>query len=237
MYLRTVKVPSSSGKINEYVRIVEAYREDGKVKQRVIADLGRKDVLAALLPKLQRLLAGENAIMGQESQAEVKVLEAATWGPMLVVRHLAQQLGLPAMFQRLLQSVRVADEEDEASAAPPAERALVLIANRLIRPGSEHALASWLESDWVCDTAGRRFVPRWHPGQGPHLRGGTGLAAGAFAGETAEGGGGGEPLGTRGHAGGADNPVCAVRGGRPEALRGDGRQRPGAAGAGGAGLE
>ncbi|MGA2500404.1 MAG: hypothetical protein ABSH20_21890 [Tepidisphaeraceae bacterium] len=26
MYLRTVKVPSSSGKINEYVRIVEAYR-------------------------------------------------------------------------------------------------------------------------------------------------------------------------------------------------------------------
>ena len=70
MYLRTVKVPSSSGKINEYVRIVEAYREDGKVKQRVIADLGRKDVLAGLLPKLQRLLAGDNAIVGQESPAD-----------------------------------------------------------------------------------------------------------------------------------------------------------------------
>ena len=161
MYLRTVKVPSSSGKINEYVRIVEAYREDGKVKQRVIADLGRKDVLAGLLPKLQRLLAGDNAIVGQESPADVKVLEAATWGPMLVVHSLAQQLGLPAMFQRLLKSVPIDDEEDEARAAPPAERALVLIANRLIRPGSEHALASWLESDWVCDTAGRRFVPCW----------------------------------------------------------------------------
>ena len=45
MYLRTVKVPSSSGKINEYVRIVEAYRENGKARQRVVADLGRKDVL------------------------------------------------------------------------------------------------------------------------------------------------------------------------------------------------
>ncbi|MCY2955326.1 MAG: hypothetical protein NTU53_25645, partial [Planctomycetota bacterium] len=63
VYLRTVKVPSSSGKINEYVRLVEAYRQDGKVKQRVVADLGRKDVLAALLPQLQRLLRGDDAIV------------------------------------------------------------------------------------------------------------------------------------------------------------------------------
>jgi len=161
MYLRTVKVPSSSGKVNEYVRIVEAYRQDGKVRQRVVADLGRKDVLAALLPRLQRLLAGENAMADQVPHSELKVLEAATWGPMLLVRSLAQQLGLPALFQRVLKSVAVEDKEDEPRAAPPAERALVLIAHRLIRPGSEHALAGWLESDWVCDTAGRRFVPCW----------------------------------------------------------------------------
>ena len=43
MFIRTVKVPSSNGTVNEYVRVVEAYRDDGKVKQRVIADLGRKD--------------------------------------------------------------------------------------------------------------------------------------------------------------------------------------------------
>jgi transposase len=98
--------------------------------------------------------------VGQEADSDLKVLEAATWGPMLLVHHLAQQLGLPAIFQQLLKSA-LDDEEDEAQAAPPAERALVLIANRLIRPGSEHALAGWLESDWVCDTAGRRFVPCW----------------------------------------------------------------------------
>ena len=46
MYLRTVKVRSSNGTVNEYVRAVESYREDGKVKQRTIADLGRKDLLA-----------------------------------------------------------------------------------------------------------------------------------------------------------------------------------------------
>jgi hypothetical protein len=44
MYIRTVRVPSSRGKVNEYVRVVESYREQGKVKQRTIADLGRKDL-------------------------------------------------------------------------------------------------------------------------------------------------------------------------------------------------
>jgi transposase len=38
---------------------------------------------------------------------------------------------------------------------------LVLVTNRLTSPGSEHALAQWLESDFVCDRMGRRFVPCW----------------------------------------------------------------------------
>jgi hypothetical protein len=61
MYLRTVKVRSSSGSINEYVRVVEAYRDNGKVKQRTLADLGRKDLLVEILPKLQRFLGGDPA--------------------------------------------------------------------------------------------------------------------------------------------------------------------------------
>src|SRR3972149_1338365 len=95
MYLRTVKVPSSSGKVNEYVRIVESYRQGGKVKQRLIADLGRKDVLAGLLPQLRRVLRdhrelGEAAGPGDSAE----VLEALNWGPMLVVRALAEQIAL-----------------------------------------------------------------------------------------------------------------------------------------------
>jgi hypothetical protein len=59
MYLRTVKVRSSNSTVNEYVRAVESYREDGKVKQRVVADLGRKDLLPQSFPKLRRLLDGD----------------------------------------------------------------------------------------------------------------------------------------------------------------------------------
>jgi transposase len=149
MYPRTIKVRSSSGTVHEYVRVVEAYREGGKVKQRVVADLGRKDLLLELLPKLRRLLTGEAA----SDTPDPQVGEAATWGPILVVRALFDQLGLWSLLDQHL---------GRAKGVPFADRAFVLVANRLIAPASEHALAGWLETDFVCDRKGRRFVPHWH---------------------------------------------------------------------------
>jgi transposase len=37
----------------------------------------------------------------------------------------------------------------------------VLVANRLCAPTSEHGLARWLETDFVCDGQGRRWLPAW----------------------------------------------------------------------------
>lgn len=152
MYVRTVKVPSSNGRINEYVRVVEAYRENGKVKQRVIADLGRRDVLVAMLPKLRRVLEGTPRVEGEEEE-DIDVLDTFTWGPVLVVGHLFERLGLWELFDRLLGAGRE---------VAWADRALVLVAARLMHPCSEHGLAGWLESEYFCDRRGRRFVPRWH---------------------------------------------------------------------------
>src|SRR3954453_5828253 len=148
MYPRTVKVRSKSGTVNEYVRVVEAYRDGGKVKQRVVADLGRKDLLVEVLPKLRRLLTGE-----AHDPADPQFAEAPTWGPVLVVRALFDQLGLWSILDRYL---------GHAKGVPFADRAFVLVANRLIAPASEHGLAGWLETDFVCDRTGRRFVPHWH---------------------------------------------------------------------------
>src|ERR1017187_8564835 len=93
MYPRTVKVRSSSGTVNEYVRVVEAYRENGKVKQRVVADLGRKDLLIEILPKLRKLLTGEADSQTLDAD-QPQVADASTWGPVLVIRALFDQLGL-----------------------------------------------------------------------------------------------------------------------------------------------
>ena len=62
MYPRIVKVRSSNGTVNEYVRVVEAYRENGKVKQRVIADLGRKDLLLAIASQAPTSARGEKLL-------------------------------------------------------------------------------------------------------------------------------------------------------------------------------
>jgi transposase len=152
MYPRTVKVRSSSGTVNEYVRVVEAYRDGGKVKQRVVADLGRKDLLVEILPKLKRLLGGDLG-QGDAEPADPDVVDASTWGPVLAVRALFDQLGLWSILDESL---------GDAKTVPFADRAFVLVANRLIAPASEHGLAGWLETDFVCDRKGRRFVPHWH---------------------------------------------------------------------------
>lgn len=152
MYPRTVKVRSSSGTVNEYVRVVEAYREGGKVKQRVVADLGRKDLLVEILPKLKRLLGGDLG-QGDAETADPDIVDASTWGPVLAVRALFDQLGLWSILDESL---------GNAKTVPFADRAFVLVANRLIAPASEHGLAGWLETDFVCDRKGRRFLPHWH---------------------------------------------------------------------------
>ena len=163
MFVRSVKVPSSNGTVHEYVRIVSSVRENGKVKQKVIANLGRRDTLEAVLPMLNRFLQGDvdqaelARQLGQESPIEM--LDASTWGPMLVARHFFGQLGLWKLLDagRRWPKLRPEENPDDDWVS----RVLVLIVNRLTRPLSEHALADWLETDYICDRDGRRYVPCW----------------------------------------------------------------------------
>ena len=61
MFLRVVRAAGAKGVKNEYVRVVEAYRENGKTRHRTVLNLGRRDLLAAHLDldKLRRLLQGD----------------------------------------------------------------------------------------------------------------------------------------------------------------------------------
>jgi transposase len=114
--------------------------------------LGRKDLLTEIFPKLRRLLSGDSDTE-DISSSDPLVLDASTWGPVLAIRTLFKQLGLWDIFDRNL---------GRAKGISFSDRAFVLIANRLIRPASEHGLAGWLETDFVCDRMGRRFIPNWH---------------------------------------------------------------------------
>ncbi len=131
MYVKRVTVKrGESGYV--YLRLVEAYRQDGRVRHRVIANLGREDLLKA---------------SGQLDQlaASFARLDPPPWGTrrevgsLLLVRHYLQRLGL----------VKIVDE-----AVPQRGRAQLthgevvaaLIANRLSAPAPLYDLAGWASS-------------------------------------------------------------------------------------------
>lgn len=159
MYLRTVKAKGAEGVEFEYIRLVEAHWENGRSKQRIIANLGRKDLLAPHLESLIELLSGGKKTKSSSLCAEaIEATQAACWGPMLVARSLWRELGLESIVDGLEPKTK---HVQKAARVPFADRVLVLVANRLCRPGSEHALAQWLESDFVCGRDGKRILAPW----------------------------------------------------------------------------
>jgi hypothetical protein len=107
------------------------------------------------LNKLMRLLHGDAVSDDRVRREDVQAIAAWDYGPMLAARHLWRELSLETTLDRLVRRSR-------GDTAPPlSDRALVLVVNRLTAPGSEHGLASWLETDFVCDRDGRRWVPAW----------------------------------------------------------------------------
>lgn len=147
MFLRTITKRYPGGPV-QYLYLLEGYRDHGRVRQRVVANLGRADVLAPHLESLIRLLQPYlHTAIGP--LPAVQAPEALTYGPPLVARRLWADLGLGEIIY-------------QHCGADVADRAWVLTAHRLLDPGSEHALAWWLDESYVPDARGRRVVPQWH---------------------------------------------------------------------------
>ncbi len=151
-------------KTYQYLKIVETYRDNGRHHQRVVANLGRYD--QELAAHLDQLIEGLSRF-GQQSWVSTQQIQAEAclmWGPVLVARHLWDQLGLGALVQTHCGSPR--------QRLQVAERAFVLVANRLAEPTSEHGLARWLEHTFVCDSCGVRWEPEWRAADEvtPHQR-------------------------------------------------------------------
>jgi len=150
VFLRSVKAANGQ---HEYLRLVESYRAGDKVKQRVVLHIGRKDLLAPHLDALIRVLQTDSETPRWIAAEQLSTPQAWTWGPVLVARHLFDSLSLGAILDNTTNVLR--------HGQPLSERVFPLVANRLMRPGSEHALAQWLEDFYVVTRQGRRWVPEW----------------------------------------------------------------------------
>jgi transposase len=129
--------------------LVESVWNEGSPRHRIVCNLGRKDLLAPHAEALLRILKGEQ----KPKTGSAEAIGAWDWGVLLVARHFWQELGLQQSLDGLAK--RGGDRGELA------DRALALVANRLCEPTSEHGMARWLETDYVCDRAGRRWMPEW----------------------------------------------------------------------------
>lgn len=128
-----------SGKY-QYLQIVHNERIDGHVRQRVIATLGRLDVLEengtldGLLESLAKFTE-HAAVINAVRNKNVELEDIIHIGPPLVFQRLWEQLGLPAIIERLLVGRRFQF---------PIERIVFLtVLHRLFDPGSDRAAERW----------------------------------------------------------------------------------------------
>ena len=138
MFLMVVKAKSGK-RTYEYVHLCESVWKNGRSSRRTIASLGRKDRLEPHLERLYELCRGQQPA----ASADPVPLASFRYGPFLALRTLWHELGLPALL------------------GPLSDRVLVLVANRLTAPASEHGLADWLRTHFACDSQGRRFAPAY----------------------------------------------------------------------------
>ena len=117
MFLRVVRAAGGKGVKHEYVRVVEAFRQNGKTRHRTVLNLGRRDLLAAHLDldKLMRLLHGEAVADRAIRLEDVCAVAAWDWGPMLVAGQFWRELGLEATLDRLATPTR----RDAGTRPPP----------------------------------------------------------------------------------------------------------------------
>ena len=138
MYLMSAK-SASCGRTYEYVRLCESVWKNGRSSRRIVTTLGRKDHLEPLLDRLYELCRGHKPPADDDPAPR----HSFRFGPFLALRTLWDQLGMPGLL------------------GPLSDRLLVLVANRLTAPASEHGLADWLRTYFACDSQGRRFVPAY----------------------------------------------------------------------------
>lgn len=133
-----------SGKY-QYLQIVENRKESGKVRQRVIATLGRMDQLhdkgrvETLIRSLSRF--SERALLILSGKSDVS-MDAVKIGPVLIFERLWRQTGIKTAIERLL-----IDRKFEFDV----ERAIFLtVLHRLMVSGSDRSCHRW-QRDYLID--------------------------------------------------------------------------------------
>ncbi|MCL6596985.1 MAG: hypothetical protein K6V73_12385 [Firmicutes bacterium] len=149
MYVPTKGV-KSEGKTYEYLALCESIREGRKVRQVVVANLGRKDLLdPARIDAMVRALdpLALNAAVFDLDDDRQGPQTSLEYGPMPILQRLWEDLGIGPLLRKA---------SAERSATAPLERAaFAMVAARFLHPASKRdTLRTWLDSVYAPDLKG-----------------------------------------------------------------------------------
>jgi hypothetical protein len=142
MFVR-VKTVAQDGRSYEYLQIVRSVRNGPRVRQELVASLGRRDLLVAtgqldqLLQALARFSTRLRVVEAAKDERFV-AREAKSWGPALVFGRLWQRQNLPEILSRLAAGRRFGFD--------PERVAFALALQRLCAPGSDLQGAAWAQT-------------------------------------------------------------------------------------------
>jgi hypothetical protein len=142
MFVR-VKTVVQDGRSYEYLQIVRSVRDGARVRQALVASLGRRDLLVAtgkldqLLEALARFSTRLRVVEAAKDERFI-AREAKSWGPALVFGRLWERQGLPEILGRLAEGRRFGFE--------PERVAFALALQRLCAPGSDLQGAAWTQT-------------------------------------------------------------------------------------------
>jgi transposase len=128
------------GRTYEYVQIIENYRKNGKIRQRIVFSLGRKDQIEPA--KIDQLIGhlekfSEKLMVLRKDNPDMSMAWSRPYGLPFLYQKLWERVGLGEMIRNLVQGR--AYEFD-------VERALfLLVLNRLMDPRSELGISQWKE--------------------------------------------------------------------------------------------
>lgn len=140
MFIRTTTGRNKDGSTRIYLHLVQGYRVNGKVKQKVVANLGRLDILqvGGGLDRVIASLARYSERCWLEAEGEAQLVWAKCYGPVLIFRRLWEHLGLANQVGQLPAGSRVDFPVEEAVFA--------MVLHRLLDPGSKRATHRWLKT-------------------------------------------------------------------------------------------
>ena len=131
MFIRIIK-----SKNHEYIKIVENYREDGKVKQRVVANLGKVEDMSEreaenIASKLLLLAKSKKDIVQQRATPQIEELNRYNYG-YVVYKKLWNRFKLDSILDKLVEDREI--QYDFKSVI------FSMVVDRLLKPKSKLAL-------------------------------------------------------------------------------------------------